>query len=216
MKSKFNVDSVYDPGARPPPAMPPPAIGRSVRPAGVLRSLPASHLVRRDGPTLCGTRPAMRRRPLLLRAGRWAQGKAQYTTSNVDTSDMRRFLMEPGPKNGAILCHIRREKGKLGYPYYALYLEARMLCRHKAPAPAWSQWGLGIRLRWRAQAPGVTPVGHHEGEQFLLSARKRKKSKTSNYLISTNLDDTSRQARPPVPDWSAVPCQRERGWWHSR
>lgn len=92
-------------------------------------------------------------------------GKALYTTQNLDTSDIRAFLMEPGPKNGAILCHIRREKGKLGYPYYAVYLEA----------------------------PGVMP-GSPEGERFLLSARKRKKSKTSNYLISIDLDDTSRQS----------------------
>lgn len=92
-------------------------------------------------------------------------GKALYTTQNLDTSDIRAFLMEPGPKNGSILCHIRREKGKLGYPYYAVYLEA----------------------------PGVMP-GSPEGERFLLSARKRKKSKTSNYLISIDLDDTSRQS----------------------
>lgn len=92
-------------------------------------------------------------------------GKALYTTQNLDTSDIRAFLMEPGPKNGSILCHIRREKGKLGYPYYAVYLEA----------------------------PGVMP-GSPEGERFLLSARKRKKSKTSNYLISIDLDDTCRQS----------------------
>ena len=132
-----------------------------------------------------------------------AQGKIVYTTANTDISDIRRFLMEPGPRNGPILCHIRREKGawpamhhneasaprlggleralsgdpavtrryanatgKLGYPYYALYLEAA----------------------------GVQP-GSDEGERFLLSARKRKKSKTSNYLISIDLEDTHRKVR---------------------
>ena len=55
------------------------------------------------------------------------QGKMQYTTANLaGVVDTRRFLMDPGPKDGAILCHIRREKGKLGYPYYAVYLEARV------------------------------------------------------------------------------------------
>lgn len=92
-------------------------------------------------------------------------GKVQFTTANLDTGDIRRFLMEPGPLNGSILCHIRREKGKLGYPYYALYLEA----------------------------PAVQP-GSSEGERFLLSARKRKKSKTSNYLMSIDLEDTHRQS----------------------
>ena len=68
------------------------------------------------------------------------QGKMQYTTQNVVTSDLRRFLMDPGPKDGSILCHIRREKGKLGYPYYAVYLEAR------APFP--SQTRIRLRRWW--------------------------------------------------------------------
>ena len=36
-------------------------------------------------------------------------------------------------------------------------------------------------------------AGAPDNERFLLSARKRKKSKTSNYLISLDLEDTSRQ-----------------------
>jgi len=88
------------------------------------------------------------------------------TASQVDTSDMRVFLMRPGPLpgEGAIQCHIRREKGSMGYPSYSLWLE------------------------------GEGGPGSRDGARFLLSARKRKKSKTSNYLISLDEDDLTRQS----------------------
>ena len=157
MKKKYGTDSVYDPGVRSPPTGPPPTLGRGVRFLAFPLTRSLSRLHRRR----CRVRVSNEQLAL-------GQGKMQYTTQNVPTSDLRRFLMDPGPKDGSILCHIRREKGKLGYPYYAVYLEA----------------------------PGVGP-GSAEGERFLLSARKRKKSKTSNYLISLDLEDTSRQASAP-------------------
>mmetsp|Transcript_24095 Transcript_24095/g.78488 ORF Transcript_24095/g.78488 Transcript_24095/m.78488 type:complete len:387 (-) Transcript_24095:93-1253(-) len=83
---------------------------------------------------------------------------------DVDTSDMRQFLNNPGPTKGPIQCYIKRDKGKAKmYPTYTLYLE-----------------GSG------------SPGG--EGGKFLLSARKRKKSKSSNYLISLDEEDMSRQS----------------------
>lgn len=87
------------------------------------------------------------------------------TVSAVDTSDMRVFLMQPGPKNGPILCHIRRSRGSAKmYPKYSLYIG-----------------GGGVE-------------GEDATERFLLSARKRKKSKSSNYLISLDEEDMSRQS----------------------
>mmetsp|Transcript_19676 Transcript_19676/g.23605 ORF Transcript_19676/g.23605 Transcript_19676/m.23605 type:complete len:492 (+) Transcript_19676:279-1754(+) len=86
-------------------------------------------------------------------------------SASVDTSDMRVFLMQPGPRTGPILCHIRRQKGSAKlYPKYALYIG-----------------GGGID-------------GEDATERFLLSARKRKKSKSSNYLISLDEEDMSRQS----------------------
>mmetsp|Transcript_6545 Transcript_6545/g.22557 ORF Transcript_6545/g.22557 Transcript_6545/m.22557 type:complete len:306 (-) Transcript_6545:67-984(-) len=78
---------------------------------------------------------------------------APLKSPKVDTSDMRSFLMQPGPKNGPVQCHIIRDKGgstKL-FPKYALYLS--------------------------------------DGDMFLLSARKRKKSKSSNYVISLDEEE---------------------------
>merc|ERR1712070_1012019 len=78
---------------------------------------------------------------------------------------MRVFLMQPGPKNGPILCHIRRQKGSAKlYPKYQLYIG-----------------GGGVE-------------GEDSAERFLLSARKRKKSKSRNYLVSLDEEDMSRQS----------------------
>jgi hypothetical protein len=40
----------------------------------------------------------------------------------IDTSDLRVFLMQPGPRTGPVLCHIRRSKGSSLYPKCALTL----------------------------------------------------------------------------------------------
>jgi len=78
-------------------------------------------------------------------------------TFNMDLSDMRNFLMQPGPKNRPIQCYITRDRSQSKmYPKYSLVMG--------------------------------------DNDQFMLSARKRKKSKTSNYIISLDEDDTSRNS----------------------
>jgi len=89
----------------------------------------------------------------------------------VDISDKRVFLMNPGPKTGPVQCHIIRKAGKgfipgTSYPEYFLYLDG----------------------------PGAKPGNPTSEAQFLLSARKRKKSKSSNYIISLDEDDLARQS----------------------
>lgn len=96
--------------------------------------------------------------------------------AKVDTRDKRMFLTAPGPRSGPVQCHIIRRKGggggvfsKLGgsrYPEYFLYLDA----------------------------PGTKPGEPSEKAEFLLSARKRKKSKSSNYVISLDEEDLARQS----------------------
>jgi len=82
----------------------------------------------------------------------------------IDTSDLRVFLMQPGPRTGPVLCHIRRSKGSSLYPKYALYLGGGMI------------------------------DGDETSERFMLSARKRKKSKSANYLLSLDEEDMSRNS----------------------
>ena len=76
----------------------------------------------------------------------------------IDTSNLREFLMRPGPQGAMVQCYIQRRKTGLArlYPTYEVYLK--------------------------------------DGEQFLLAARRRKKQKQSNYKVSLDKDDLSRDS----------------------
>lgn len=75
----------------------------------------------------------------------------------LDLTDMPTFLMQPGPKNGPVMCVIVRDRESARmYPRYTLFLE--------------------------------------DGRRFLLSARKRKKQTTSNYIISLDYEDLNRES----------------------
>jgi len=80
------------------------------------------------------------------------------TAAVIDTSDIRAFLMRPGPQNAMVQCYIQRRKSGLArlYPTYEVYLK--------------------------------------DGEQFLLAARRRKHQKQSNYKVSLDKDDLSRDS----------------------
>ena len=91
--------------------------------------------------------------------------------ARVDASDKRVFLTRPGPEDAPVQCHIVRRvnKGFLpgsNYPEYFLYLDG----------------------------PGAKPGDPTNEAKFLLSARKRKKSKSSNYVISLDEEDMARQS----------------------
>jgi len=84
--------------------------------------------------------------------------RSPFTAAVIDTTDLRAFLMRPGPQGAMVQCYIQRRKTGLGrlFPTYEIYLK--------------------------------------DGDQFLLAARKRKKNKSSNYLISLDKDDLARQS----------------------
>lgn len=81
-----------------------------------------------------------------------------YVPAVIDTSDLRTFLMTPGPVGAMVQCYIQRRKTGMArlFPTYEIYLK--------------------------------------EGDKFLMAARKRKKNKSSNYLISLDKDDLSRNS----------------------
>lgn len=81
-----------------------------------------------------------------------------YVPAVIDTSDIRAFLMRPGPVGAMVQCYIQRKKSGMArlFPTYEIYLK--------------------------------------EGDRLLLAARKRKKNKSSNYLISLDKDDLNRQS----------------------
>ena len=96
---------------------------------------------------------------------------ARPKPARVDVTDRRAFLTKPGPRGGPVQCHIVRRKVKSmgfgkGYPEYCLYLDG----------------------------PETAAGAPNDDATFLLSARKRKKSKSSNYVISLDEDDLSRQS----------------------
>ena len=104
-----------------------------------------------------------------------ATGRARPRRSPavVEISDRRVFLTQPAPAAGdPVQCHILRRRGKGGvlglgakrYPEYFLYLDG----------------------------PGTTPGSPTDGATFLLSARRRKKSTSSNYVISLDEEDLNR------------------------
>ena len=84
--------------------------------------------------------------------------KGVESITELDLTDMRAFLMRPGPMNKPVQCYINRDTTSKMYPKYSLYLS------------------------------------DDSGDRFLLSARKRKKSKTSNYLISLSEEDQARDS----------------------
>nr|XP_021483047.1 tubby-related protein 2 isoform X3 [Meriones unguiculatus] len=81
--------------------------------------------------------------------------------------DMEAYVLLPAPRDHMVQCRIVRNKHGMDkgmFPSYYLYLEA--------------EDGVAVRF---------SPLGH-----FLLAGRKRKRSKTSNYLISLDPKDMSR------------------------
>ena len=87
--------------------------------------------------------------------------------ANLDLSDIRHFLLQPGPMDGPVQCTIRRmrtDRGSKSHPSYSLYLEP--------------QGGAGGRTEFT----------------FLLSGRKRKKKGGANYMISLDEDDQARDS----------------------
>ena len=96
---------------------------------------------------------------------------ARPKPARVDLTDRRAFLANRDRAADPCSAHIVRRKGKSmgfgkGYPEYFLYLDG----------------------------PGTKAGSPTDDATFLLSARKRKKSKSSNYVISLDEDDMARQS----------------------
>lgn len=106
----------------------------------------------------------------------------------VDTSNLEEFVLRPAPRGATVKCRISRNKKGMDrglYPTYFMHMEREDGKRVRGcPRPPPSQ--------------GVETPAHSQGltlccQVFLLAGRKRKKSKTSNYLISVDATDLSRE-----------------------
>lgn len=102
----------------------------------------------------------------------------------VDVDDLEEFALRPAPQGVRVKCRITRDKKGMDrgmYPTYYLHLEKEdgKKVRSRVPHPRWPH---------RRSFTG----GSCWLQMFLLAGRKRKKSKTSNYLISIDPTDLSR------------------------
>lgn len=110
---------------------------------------------------------------------------------SVDTSNLEEFVFRPAPRGITIKCRISRNKKGMDrglYPTYFMHMEREdgkrvsgsfLIQRALASIPA----DLTL-MKWFIFPPF---------QVFLLAGRKRKKSKTSNYLISVDATDLSRE-----------------------
>lgn len=103
----------------------------------------------------------------------------------VDVDDLEEFALRPAPQGVRVKCRITRDKKGMDrgmYPTYYLHLE-------KEDGKKVSSGILNVTLLQKRQLhwSDVCLL-----QMFLLAGRKRKKSKTSNYLISIDPTDLSR------------------------
>ncbi|GAQ79336.1 hypothetical protein KFL_000280410 [Klebsormidium nitens] len=75
-------------------------------------------------------------------------GIASTPSGAVDLSDVRAFLMQPGPRDKPVQCHIRREKGKKsGHPVFVLCLtegDRFLLCAKNEPKAKTSNYVISL------------------------------------------------------------------------
>ena len=151
--------------------------------------------------------PCAPRPPLLPQeVGRTASLAAD--ACSVDASNLEDFVFRPAPRGVTIKCRISRNKKGMDrglYPTYFMHMEREDGKRvsgspsPRSPRSAPGRWtdladvsflpsDLSLRIhtvRIRIMFPPL--------QVFLLAGRKRKKSKTSNYLISVDATDLSRE-----------------------
>lgn len=119
---------------------------------------PPEPVVPRDLPAPAGGSTSAQDSPPAQPLARLTRPLEGAVPAVIDTSDLRAFLLRPGPQGAMVQCYIQRRQTGMArlYPTYEVYLK--------------------------------------DGEQFLLSARRRKKQKQSNYKVSLNRDDLSRHS----------------------
>ncbi|KAL8169885.1 UNVERIFIED_CONTAM: hypothetical protein K2H54_059307 [Gekko kuhli] len=113
-----------------------------------------------------------------------AAGPSPSTNSPIiEVDDLEEFAVRPAPQGATVKCRITRDKKGMDrgmYPTYYLHLE-----REDGTAVTIIMYILIHPSFKELRAPPSSEV-------FLLAGRKRKKSKTSNYLISIDPTDLSR------------------------
>lgn len=103
-------------------------------------------------------------------------------------------MLRPAPRGVTVKCRITRDKKGMDrglYPTYFMHMEREDGKRVSFHPPG--PWKLWINIKTEAHFRCVFLFDFSSSQVFLLAGRKRKKSKTSNYLISVDATDLSRE-----------------------
>lgn len=135
------------------------------------------------------------------------QKEVRATTPPLGVGEPREFVLRPAPQGRTVRCRLTRDKRGMDrglYPSYFLHLDAE---KKVGQEEVKGEGGGGARTRWReglAQDAGrgcqlkASPLTHilcplsTPPQVFLLAGRKRKRSKTANYLMSSDPTNLSR------------------------
>lgn len=112
-------------------------------------------------------------------------GSPSAEGSSVEVDNLEEFVLRPAPRGVTIKCRISRDKKGMDrglYPTYFLHLE------REDGKKVWSDPSQSLLLTLVLSRSSLSL-----SQVFLLAGRKRKKSKTSNYLISVDATDLSRE-----------------------
>ncbi|XP_043086675.1 tubby-related protein 3 isoform X1 [Puntigrus tetrazona] len=112
-------------------------------------------------------------------------GSPSAEGSCIEVDNLEEFVLRPAPRGVTVKCRISRDKKGMDrglYPTYFMHLE-REDGKKVRSDPSQSLLTALPLSRSSVSLPQV----------FLLAGRKRKKSKTSNYLISVDATDLSRE-----------------------
>lgn len=120
----------------------------------------------------------------------------------ADVANLEEFVLRPAPRGVTVKCRITRDKKGMDrglYPTYYMHMEKEDCKKVRymlGPLKLWIRIIIFVvQCNIYKQKPSLdTCVCFIVSFQvFLLAGRKRKKSKTSNYLISVDATDLSRE-----------------------
>lgn len=120
----------------------------------------------------------------------------------ADVANLEEFVLRPAPRGVTVKCRITRDKKGMDrglYPTYYMHMEkedCKKVRYMRGPLKLWIRIIIFVVIcNIYKQKPSLdTCVCFIVSFQvFLLAGRKRKKSKTSNYLISVDATDLSRE-----------------------
>ncbi len=113
------------------------------------------------------------------------------STSPISVEDLEKFALRPAPRDVTIQCRVTRDRRGMEkgiYPTYYLHMEKEDGKRVGTCAKFQANY-----CRSSLSLCALTSVFHYAiTKVFLMAGRKRKKCKTSNYLISTDATNLSR------------------------